>query len=391
MKDLAIKIEGLSKEYRINNYDSGNLRNALINVFKKQKKESFWALKDVNLEISKGETIGIIGKNGAGKSTLLKLLSKITAPTEGKIILNGRVASLLEVGTGFHPELTGRENIYLNGVILGMTKKEIAAVEDSIIQFSGIKNFLHTPVKNYSSGMYVRLAFAVAAHLSTEILIIDEVLSVGDYEFQKKCLGYLESSVQKQDKTVIIVSHNLNQIKNLCSRAILIEKGHIIYDGTPSETIDRYIQAQTNNPVHQKGNEIVSFEGIHEEDKHLSSSCGRRVVFHFDFSEYEKTVRAVRLWIYNERMEEIIMANSFFFITDPINDKEKKISCTIPKLPLNKGTYHIMIEAISNHGESTPILNEQLIIHQDLFYPKKNLPPSGRISFLLDYKWERKS
>ena len=197
----------------------------------------FWALKQVSFDIKKGEVVGIIGRNGAGKSTLLKILSRITKPTEGYVRIHGRIGSLLEVGTGFHPELTGRENIYLNGAILGMTKREIGGKFDEIIAFAEIEKFIDTPVKFYSSGMYVRLAFAVAAHLEPDILIVDEVLAVGDMEFQKKCLGKMED-VTHQGRTVLFVSHNMGAIKSLCSRAILLDAGRVVCDGGVDLVVD---------------------------------------------------------------------------------------------------------------------------------------------------------
>lgn len=202
--------------------------------------EEFWALNDVNFEVKRGEVLGIIGRNGAGKSTLLKILSRITEPSEGRVQIRGRVASLLEVGTGFHPELSGRENIYLNGAILGMTRAEIRRKFDEIVAFAEVEKFLDTPVKRYSSGMYVRLAFAVAAHLEPEILLIDEVLAVGDAEFQKKCLGKMNELSRKQIRTVLFVSHNLSAISALCTRAILIAEGRILFAGSVASVIERY-------------------------------------------------------------------------------------------------------------------------------------------------------
>lgn len=241
MGDIAIKIEGIGKKYAIGKQKDNSLRGALAGILKSSanKTEQFWALKDVSFEVKKGEAIGIIGKNGAGKSTLLKILSKITKPTEGRIEIDGRVASLLEVGTGFHPELTGRENIYLNGTILGMSRKEVKSKFDEIVAFSGVEKFIDTPVKRYSSGMYVRLAFAVAAHLEPEILIIDEVLAVGDAEFQKKCLGKM-GEVAKEGRTVLFVSHNMAAMKTLCKSGILLKDGEIAHIGTIESTIDTY-------------------------------------------------------------------------------------------------------------------------------------------------------
>ncbi len=211
--------------------------------------EEFWALKDVSFEVAQGEVLGIIGRNGAGKSTLLKVLSRITEPTKGRVTLRGRVASLLEVGTGFHPELTGRENIFLNGAILGMTRSEITKKFEEIVDFAGVEKFLDTPVKRYSSGMYVRLAFAVAAHLDPEILIIDEVLAVGDSEFQKKCLGKMKD-VAMYGRTVLLVSHNMGSIKQLCSRCLLMENGKLVSMGDVDKAVSSYVRVPSEQVVH---------------------------------------------------------------------------------------------------------------------------------------------
>jgi len=256
----VIKVENLSKKYVINHQvkmgDSA-LRELLSEKTKRLLKgklnktesvnEEFWAVKNISFEINKGERVAIVGRNGAGKSTLLKILSQITEPTSGKITIDGRVASLLEVGTGFHPELTGRENIFLNGAILGMSKKEIQSKFDEIVAFSEVEKFLDTPVKRFSSGMYVRLAFSVAAHLEPDILILDEVLSVGDASFQKKCLGKIEE-VSEHGRTILFVSHNMGQVNNLCTRAILMEKGEIIMQGPTTDVTRMYYQdKETSN------------------------------------------------------------------------------------------------------------------------------------------------
>jgi lipopolysaccharide transport system ATP-binding protein len=245
--NTALKITNLGKKYTIGIQKEGSLRSTLANIFKSSAKsgEDFWAMRNVSFEVPKGEVVGVIGKNGAGKSTLLKLISQITKPTEGKIEINGRVASLLEVGTGFHPELTGRENIFLNGTILGMSRKEVKAKFDEIVAFSGIEKFIDTPVKRYSSGMYVRLAFAVAAHLEPEILIIDEVLAVGDAEFQKKCLGKMKD-VAGEGRTVIFVSHDMGAISSLCSSGIYLGDGEIIGHGSIHEVIHQYLTDSVN-------------------------------------------------------------------------------------------------------------------------------------------------
>jgi lipopolysaccharide transport system ATP-binding protein len=241
-----LEIQNIGKEFLIGGQREPylSLRDVLANPFKKLKqppKESFWALSDVSFNVMPGESFGIIGRNGAGKSTLLKILSKITPPTKGKIISRGRIASLLEVGTGFHQELTGRENIYMNGSILGMRKKEISKRFDAIVDFSGVEKFLDTPLKRYSSGMQLRLAFAVAAHLDPEILVIDEVLAVGDAEFQKKCLGKMNAISHEDGKTVLFVSHQMGTIMQLCTKAILLDKGNIEAIGNTTEVIQKYI------------------------------------------------------------------------------------------------------------------------------------------------------
>lgn len=262
--DAVIKVEDLSKKFIIRHqnvgkhdalrdviaYKSKELFTSAGKVIKRQpvsvpRKEEFWALKDLNFEVVRGDRLGIIGRNGAGKSTLLKILSRITEPTKGKISISGRVSSLLEVGTGFHPELSGRENIFLNGAILGMKREEIKRKFDEIVDFSGVEKFLDTPVKRYSSGMYVRLAFAVAAHLETEILVVDEVLAVGDSEFQKKCLGKMDN-IGKDGRTVIFVSHNLAAIEQLCNSCMLIDKGQI---STKSIDVKRVIKNYVSNTV----------------------------------------------------------------------------------------------------------------------------------------------
>lgn len=269
MSDHVIIADNLSKLYRLGVIGRQTLKDEFVYLWHKVMKrdpikhmgkvgvgqlnapttsacdnnKEFWALKDISFKINRGEVVGIIGRNGSGKSTLLKLLSRITEPTSGDAFIEGRVGSLLEVGTGFHPELTGRENIYMNGTILGMNKREIDQRFDEIVSFSEVEQFLDTPVKRYSSGMFVRLAFAVAAHLEPEILLVDEVLAVGDVEFQKKCLGKMKD-VAGQGRTILFVSHNMGAINNLCSRALLLEKGRLVLDSTAEETTDKYLGYQ---------------------------------------------------------------------------------------------------------------------------------------------------
>jgi len=269
MSDTIIKLENISKQYRLGTVGTQTLRGDLqrwwyrlsgkedptlkigaSNKLDTQEGEYVWALKDINLEVKQGEVLGIIGKNGAGKSTLLKLLSRVTGPTTGQIKVKGRIASLLEVGTGFHPELTGRENIFLNGAILGMAKPEIRAKFDEIVDFAGVAKYIDTPVKRYSSGMYVRLAFAVAAHLEPDILVVDEVLAVGDAEFQKKAIGKMKDVSTQGGRTVLFVSHNMASVERLCTRAIVLKDGREVFNGTTVEAIDYYI-SNTSNILHQ--------------------------------------------------------------------------------------------------------------------------------------------
>ncbi|MGG1924463.1 ABC transporter ATP-binding protein [Chryseobacterium cucumeris] len=262
---LALKAENISKQYRLGQVGTGTLSHDLNRFWHKVRgkedpylkigevndrttkgtSEYVWSLRNINFEIEQGTAVGIIGRNGAGKSTLLKLLSKVTKPTTGKIYTNGRIASLLEVGTGFHPEMTGRENVFLNGAILGMTRKEISRKFDEIVAFSGVERYIDTPVKRYSSGMYVRLAFAVAAHLESEILIVDEVLAVGDADFQKKCLGKMNDVAKGEGRTILFVSHNMTAVKELCNKGILLNQGTLAYEGDMLNTIIEYQKSST--------------------------------------------------------------------------------------------------------------------------------------------------
>jgi lipopolysaccharide transport system ATP-binding protein len=259
MSQIAIKVEGLSKRYRIKSAHQrhNTLRDYIMATLRRRGKgatqrgagtEDVWAIKDVSFEVKKGEVLGIIGRNGAGKTTLLKILSRITEPTEGRAIMHGRVGSLLEVGTGFHPELTGRENIYLNAAILGMSRKEIERKFDEIVDFAGVHKFIDTPVKRYSSGMYVRLAFAVAAHLEPEILVVDEVLAVGDATFQKKCLGKM-NAIAKGGRTVLFVSHNMPAVSSLCDRAVWLDGGRMREEGPTANVISSYLHSSFNKQV----------------------------------------------------------------------------------------------------------------------------------------------
>ncbi len=278
MKEFAIHAENISKQYRLGEVGTGTLSHDLNRFWHKVRgkedpylkigdnnnrtiigtSDYVWSLRDINFDIEKGDAVGIIGRNGAGKSTLLKLLSKVTKPTTGSFKVNGRIASLLEVGTGFNPEMTGRENIYLNGAILGMRRHEITRKFDEIVAFSGVERYIDTPVKRYSSGMYVRLAFAVAAHLESEILIVDEVLAVGDAEFQKKCLGKMGDVSKSEGRTVLFVSHNMTAVEALCNSAIFLREGSIEKIGRPTDIIKYYLEHSTTE------NRSVTYESVNE-------------------------------------------------------------------------------------------------------------------------------
>jgi lipopolysaccharide transport system ATP-binding protein len=333
MNDIAIRADGLGKRYRIGAKQEGykTLRDTLGDVFiapfrrvkrlasgqgygAAVKDQTFWALRDLSFQIKRGEVVGVIGKNGAGKTTLLKILSRITEPTKGQAEIHGRVGSLLEVGTGFHPELTGRENIYLNGAILGMRKAEIERKFDEILDFAGIENFIDTPVKHYSSGMYVRLAFAVAAHLEPEVLLVDEVLAVGDAAFQRKCLGKI-GDVVKEGRTVLFVSHNMAVVRTLTEKCMYLQDGHLVsYDRT-SEIVDQYLA------------DTLKHKAIAPND----------LEFYRRKSRLENAVRFVRIWIdkKEEQLTEILIGDSFTLFMNIESKKQRKdanITISLKKL-----------------------------------------------------------
>ena len=364
----VIEIKQLGKKYRIRSNESylalrDVISNGIKNIFKPrtEKKEDFWALQDINLHIQQGDRIGIIGKNGAGKSTLLKILSRVTWPTTGEAIIRGRLASLLEVGTGFHPELTGRENIFLNGSILGLKKTEIQKQFDAIVDFSGVEKFLDTPLKHYSSGMQLRLAFAVAAHLEPEVLLIDEVLAVGDMEFQKKCLGKMEEVSKQQGRTILFVSHNLSYISSLCNKGILLHKGKIIHEGPTAETINRYVlQISNRSSAHvwegeRPGNNFVKLHSLRIVDASLNPAESFKVSQDIGIEmKYEVLESTEILWlghnIYNEHGVNV-------FDTHSVNTKyynnphPKGFYSSIVWIPgnlLNIGIYSLS-SAIFNH------------------------------------------
>lgn len=362
MLDIAIEVKNLSKKFRIGAIASGSLRDSIVNWSKiaKNKRQSnneFWALKNISFNIKRGEVLGIIGKNGAGKSTLLKILSRITVPTSGRVEISGRVASLLEVGTGFHPELTGRENVYLNGTILGMTRKEIKKKFDEIVFFSGVERFIDTPVKHYSSGMYVRLAFSVAAHLDSDILIIDEVLAVGDAEFQKKCLGKM-NDVAKDGKTVLFVSHNMGSINSLCSSCMLLTNGQLTAYGDTSSVIMKYYSDDRNmayfEPILPSGDENVKMISGWLEDhvgniRHsFNMNESFAICLKYKILKQQESLPVPNFHVFYTDGSHVCVSNA----TDTIPKEEGLYisKCIIPSFFFNNRTYFVGLAVTSHHA-----------------------------------------
>jgi len=372
MTKPIIAVDGISKAYRIGLEEQGypTFREALVGAvkapfrrFEKLREringdDVIWALKDVSFEVWPGEVLGIIGRNGAGKTTLLKVLSKITEPTEGSARLRGRVASLLEVGTGFHPELTGRENIYLNGAVLGMKKAEIDRKFDEIVSFAEVERFIDTPVKRYSSGMYVRLAFAVAAHLEPEILIVDEVLAVGDIQFQKKCLGKMKEASSGVGRTVLFVSHNMDAILSLCSEVIIMDGGRNSRRLPPNEAVVRYVSSFDDNrrelpflsrPRSQykpRPPMIRDFASINGQGVNTRTfQSGEQATFEIelgDFADIQHPECCVVL--VNERNQRVVMLHSLYHAQLQFGGRSNiKLVCTVPSLPLTPGVYYVEV------------------------------------------------
>ena len=399
----AIRVKGVSKEYRLGELRSyKTIRESLIGAFslpgQRHKSgngndvansDKIWALKDISFDVEAGEVVGIIGHNGAGKTTLLKILSRITEPTAGEVELFGRVSSLLEVGTGFHPELTGRENIFLNGSILGMRRREIAAKFDEIVDFSGVERFLDTPVKRYSTGMQVRLAFAVAAHLEPEILLVDEVLAVGDAEFQRKCLGKM-GDIASGGRTILFVSHNMAAVENLCSRGLLLEKGQVTENDQIDNVIGQYISGKSafsgqvdasNHPNRVKGAKkiIRSFRTLNSCGKDISQiGLGEEVTFvlHLSSSELIPSVVA-GIHIYNWIGQRVTTLHTSYQTKSTINLKGNVyLFCTIQNFNLAVGPYNIVVGLASASGmldRIDPIASFD-ILPKDIFGTGK-LPP----------------
>lgn len=413
MSEIVINVENIGKQYRLGQVGTGTMSQDINRWWHKVrgKEDPFlkvgeandrsvkgqsdlvWALKDINFDVKSGDLLGIIGKNGAGKSTLLKILSRVTAPTVGKIRVKGRIAALLEVGTGFHPDLTGRENIYLNGSILGMSKREIASKFDEIVDFSGVERYIDTPVKRYSSGMYVRLAFAVAAHLEPEILIVDEVLAVGDAEFQKKCLGKMKD-VSGQGRTVLFVSHNMEAVKNLTKTAIVMKNGGLIYSGDTNSAINQYLRntdLKTN----------ILFENIEEAigNEFVKIKCVR-ILSDQAFLSVDKEFKVeIQFWNLTDFSELLIgfdlvhISGATVFSTGKEFETPKNtlitIQCSIPAFLLNNDIYSVYLMFFNKNVLS--LYEKAEVISFELEDAKRDNNHTGKISGVVRPKLEWKT
>lgn len=422
MSDIAIKFDNISKQYRLGLVGTGTISHDINRWWHtvrgkedpylrvgevndrstKAIGEYVWALRDISFEVKQGEVLGIIGKNGAGKSTLLKILSRVTTPTTGTIKAKGRIASLLEVGTGFHPELTGRENIYMNGSIMGMTKSEITSKLDEIVDFAGIEKYIDTPAKRYSSGMTVRLGFAIAAHLEPEILVVDEVLAVGDAEFQKKAIGKMQDVAQGEGRTVLFVSHNMASINLLCSKSVVLENGSVLFTGSSSDAIKVYYnQNSTENKevaarTDRKGNGLIRVSHINVYSK-LSNSemkmepqLGAPIFFEFTLDNKRK--RSVDRFRFDFRVESgngvrIAWLSTLLKSVDQLNGD--KIVFSIPRCPFNYGQYHITFSC-SVDGETTDWIQNayKFDIKEGLFFNTNSEIPADQTSLYNDFDLE---
>jgi lipopolysaccharide transport system ATP-binding protein len=414
MAELAIRTEGLGKQYRVPpTKDQRGPETAVASVAAGvrrlatgggivHRQDRFWALRDVNIEVAPGEVVGIVGANGAGKTTLLKLLSRVTEPTEGRAEVRGRLSSLLEVATGFHPDLSGRDNVYLNGSILGMRRSEIDAKFDDIVEFAGVHNFLEMPVKRYSSGMYVRLAFAIAAHVEPEILLVDEVLSVGDQAFQEKCLGRLKE-VTSSGRTILFVSHNLPSLTSLCTRGILLDQGRVAIDGPIDDVVSTYLSrrpgvsggALEGLPRDGTGEARFQEVSITREDGSPEVYPDRPVVISLTFSARSPVpaeTLSLSVGINHGLGERLITLWNRFDPGQPLSgttiEDGTRITCTLPNLPLRPGRYPITLY-LDRGGEIVDRIDNQIdltVLPSD-FYGTGQLPSESQGAFMVPHEW----
>ena len=414
MPEPAIRVENIGKRYRIAGRAQGGYRTlretlgdavrAPLRRMGRGTTEDFWALKDVSFEVQPGEVVGIIGRNGAGKSTLLKILSRITTPTTGRIEINGRVGSLLEVGTGFHPELTGRENVYLNGSVLGMSRREIAAKFDEIVAFAEIDQFLDTPVKRYSSGMYVRLAFAVAAHLEPEILIVDEVLAVGDAGFQKKCIDKIKQ-IGRSGHTVLFVSHNIGTVAALCTAAVRLDAGRVVGAGPAQELVTEYVQATYatfSQPLAERtdrtGTGAARFTRVRLETDAGEPTdtilAGDGLTVLADYTATQDVVKpSINLALFNDHGAAVAFCSSDYSgdVFDRLS-RSGTFVCRINQLPLATGRYRVHMCLMSDRVEVDHIAGvAEFEVESGPFYPTGRVPTSEQCVLLCRYDWQSQS
>lgn len=414
MSNPIIHIDNIGKSYNLKHLLASGKQDMFINsvknwgknIFKKtEEDEEFWALQNITFDVQKGDRVGVIGRNGAGKSTLLKILSRIVAPTTGRLEYDGRMASLLEVGTGFHGDLSGRENIYLNGSILGMTRKEINAKFDEIVAFSEIEKFLDTPVKRYSSGMYVRLAFAVAAHLDPEILIVDEVLAVGDAAFQKKCLGKMRE-ISGDGKTILFVSHNMAAIQNLCNKSLVLKNGKIDFQINDTDLAIRHFikesiiigKTKLKERTDREGEMGIKFAGISLVDGGGNEvngvKSGEEINFVIETEIANKKINniGVTITIYSdEGMEMITLANHIAAEPFEVVSETNKVYCNIKKFPLTKGDYVANLSMYKD-GVLQDYVKEgfSFTVYEGDFYGSGKTLPGNKSTVLIDYQWRLK-
>lgn len=417
----AIKVEHIGKQYRLGTVGTGTLSHDLNRWWARMRgKEDpslvlgeqndrtqkggsdwVWALRDINFEVQAGEVLGVVGRNGAGKSTLLKILSRTTTPTTGEFKVKGRIASLLEVGTGFHPELTGRENIYLNGAILGMRKQEITRKFDEIVAFSGVERYIDTPVKRYSSGMYVRLAFAVAAHLEPEILIVDEVLAVGDLEFQKKCIGKMKDVSLNEGRTVLFVSHNLSAIKSLCTQGILLKNGTLAMAGNIDETLDAYLKDQDAfsklaiaDIERKEGSGQLRFTDFALKNKSGNVKTdfvtGEQLVMQVSFNAtpafFDSRNSRIDIGI-NDVYGNRVTWMSTAIYGDKIEPGTSHVSFSIDKILLSEGRYTVNLFCTTHEGVADWVQNaSSFTIHYNDFFGTGRNIPQNQGAFVTDFK-----
>lgn len=422
----AIEFNNVSKLYRLGLVSSGTLSNDLkrwwqMSILGKEDpflkvgsvndrskaadSEYVWALKDIDFKVEQGDVIGIIGKNGAGKSTLLKLLSRVTGPTTGTIKAKGRIGSLLEVGTGFHPELTGRENIFMNGAILGMSKQEISRKLDEIVEFSGCERYIDTPTKRYSSGMKVRLGFAVAAHLDPEILVVDEVLAVGDAEFQKKAIGKMQDVSSGEGRTVLFVSHNMASIRRLCKNGIVLENGSVAFSGTVEDAVEVYMKSNRDQNSGLPISEIprpngcngdirfTSLQFLNKDGASIDPHCGRFVRIQLGI-DVMKDCQECRISIDLLSQLDTMLMNLPSYVTNdfiPLKKGRYYVNCDIEKLPLTGGSYRLNLWAATEHGRADYLeYVADMDVHDDDYYRTGRLMNQphlrGKI-VLCDYQW----